>query len=246
MRDALPARVSAQGLVPDVHVGDHVQGCQRQSQPEPAADAERQEAAHARCGDRQGDPTVQDLAEQSDPLGGHRDERRVLLDLLCLVGLHRRDVEGPNVDHVQEAQRLTTTIVFVGSHPRETVLEHAHLRNSPARCWIEHGRTLAKRTLFCRAHTKNPRSVAGLACSGRSLELHDVVYQVLDGAQVVGIFVRDLDLEFLLGGHDKLDDVQTVVVQVPPKSIIEIHRLPRPHQDDLAHEVDDLVFNVLH
>jgi hypothetical protein len=42
----------------------------------------------------------------------------------------------------------------------------------------------------------------------------EVVHRVPDGLELVGIFVRDIDAEFLFEGHDQLDDVEGVGTEI--------------------------------
>src|SRR5215203_1206541 len=57
------------------------------------------------------------------------------------------------------------------------------------------------------------RGMARLLSSGWEM-LVDVVDGVLDGGDLLGVFVRDLDVEFLLDQHDQLDDVEAVGPEV--------------------------------
>src|SRR5918992_3687572 len=44
--------------------------------------------------------------------------------------------------------------------------------------------------------------------------LVQVVHGVADGPQLLGVLIRDVDVEFLLEGHDQLDGVQAVGAEV--------------------------------
>src|SRR4051794_637881 len=66
--------------------------------------------------------------------------------------------------------------------------------------------------------SRSARAAAGRTAPGRSRGLGgplvDVVDRVLDGADLLGVLVRDLRPELLLEAHDQLDEVQRVGVQI--------------------------------
>src|SRR6185503_16338810 len=70
----------------------------------------------------------------------------------------------------------------------------------------------------------------------------DVVHDVLDGADLLRLLVRDLHVVFLLEGHHELDDVERVGAQVFDERRLRSHLI-------LAHPellTDDLLDPLLH
>src|SRR5574342_321229 len=75
--------------------------------------------------------------------------------------------------------------------------------------------------------------------------LVEVVHGVADGAELLGILVRDIDVEFLLERHDELDGVQAVRAEVLHEAGLagELLALDAQLLDD---DVLDLLFDVAH
>src|SRR2546427_706469 len=73
----------------------------------------------------------------------------------------------------------------------------------------------------------------------------EIVHRGPDGAQLLRLFVRDVDVEFLLEGHDQLDRVEAVGPEVfhEARVVGELVALDPKLFDD---NVFDLLFELLH
>src|SRR6266850_4856438 len=66
-----------------------------------------------------------------------------------------------------------------------------------------------------------------------------------DGAELLRLFVRDIDVEFLLEGHNELDRVEAVGAQVFHEARV-VGELVALHAQLLNNDVFDLLFELLH
>jgi hypothetical protein len=69
------------------------------------------------------------------------------------------------------------------------------------------GRRAARRANAALAGKRGGRSALGAP-------IVDVVDRLLDGGDLLGFFIRDLDLELLFEGHDQLNGIQRVSAEV--------------------------------
>jgi hypothetical protein len=72
-----------------------------------------------------------------------------------------------------------------------------------------------------------------------------VLHGIADGAELIRLFVRDVDVELLLEGHHQLDGVQAVAAEVLHETGVGLELLPL-HAELLDDDVLDLLFDVAH
>src|SRR5216117_2528732 len=73
----------------------------------------------------------------------------------------------------------------------------------------------------------------------------EIAHRGADGAEFLRLLVRDVDVEFLLEGHDQLDRVETVRAQVFHEARVG-RELVALHAQLFDDDVFDLLFELLH
>jgi hypothetical protein len=82
-------------------------------------------------------------------------------------------------------------------------------------------------------------------CALRLASIGDVGDRLLDGGDLLGIFVGNFDFEFLFESHDELNGVERIGAQIIDERRI-VHDLLGLHAKLLGYDRFDLLFNSAH
>src|SRR5581483_5668897 len=95
-----------------------------------------------------------------------------------------------------------------------------------SRC-LQNGQRIAKPAQSAPAAQPRARAnlvqEAGMASEGSALVSLDIVHYVLDGADFLGVFIRDLNVELLFKRHHQFDDIERVSAEVLDERRIGFH-----------------------